>query len=333
MEEAMKEALDYFYKHNNIDYMRYTDNKEVSYEKGLEFDDRIYKDSLENRLNVWLQSFEDIDKEYYLKMFENYDYYTEKKFSYEVYRLGKFIYDEYSSCPKEKILLVFAENKNGYKSGSSQMSAEWWKSNKGEIGKSHLIECYSKVEEEELLDYNVIVFLDDIVATGETLKATIRSFFKRFPLVKFKGTKFVATGLLATKRGKRAVLGLNREGILIEWLYPDQKYLKQAFLGEHIFKGEQVKEIESRILRYEESVGRGEDGKDYVMGYAGSKLLVSFFYETPNNTLCTFWRYGEKHVPLFERSSNQKFSLAEIKRRKEQLRKNAYNIKSMEEKL
>ncbi len=112
-------------------------------------------------------------------------------------------------------------------------------------------------------------------------------------------TKFFATGVLATKRGER-------------------------------FIGSLKKEAESAVLKYEEQVGRDENGKSYVMGYEESKLLVGFHYETPNNTLCTFWRHGEKHVPLFARSGNQRISLQEIINKRKKKRNNAYKIASVE---
>lgn len=118
-------------------------------------------------------------------------------------------------------------------------------------------------------------------------------------------------------------------GIDVTWIY-NQNYILQAFKGEHIFKADEKSEAEYAVLKYEEKIGQDEDGKSYVMGFESSKLLVGFHYEIPNNTLCTFWRYGKKHIPLFERSSNQSITLEEIKNRKRMMRDYAYKIKSIE---
>ena len=52
-----------------------------------------------------------------------------------------------------------------------------WKACNGEIGKDQLVEAYSKVALEKVTQMEAIVFADDIVATGVTLKGTIQGLF------------------------------------------------------------------------------------------------------------------------------------------------------------
>ena len=323
-------SISNFYKNNSIKYEQYTDNRDIHYSEGLDLDTKIYKPNLKMALNEWLQNFDEKDRKYYLKMFEHFTYLTQRNFDCKVYYLKKYIFESLSECHQDKILIVFSESKKGYKSGASEMSTAWWKACNGEMRKSQLIEVCSKVEIEDLIEMDAIVFADDIVATGFTLKATIEDFFSKFPYEKFVHTKFYATGVIATKRGERIIKKLPRKGIDITWLY-NQEYIVQAFKGEYIFKGNEVNNIENVILNYEKKIGSDNDGKSYIMGFEASKLLIGFHYEIPNNTMCTFWRYGEEHVPLFERSSNQKISLEAIRARKKMMTDNAYRMKSIEE--
>ena len=78
-------------------------------------------------------------------MFEHFTYLTQRDFEYRVYCLKEYVFHILSGCSQDKIIIVFSESSKGYKSGSSQMSAAWWKACGGEMSKSQLVEAYSKV--------------------------------------------------------------------------------------------------------------------------------------------------------------------------------------------
>lgn len=330
-EEDIQASILNFYSKNEINPERYTDDRDRQYKEGLDYDSKIYQPNLEAALAKWLENYEERDKDYYLRMFGHFTYLTQRYFEYRVFRLKEYVFDELSEYQQDKIMIVFSESAKGYKSGASQMSAAWWKACDSEMGKDQLIEICSKVPFGKVAQMEAIVFVDDIVATGVTLKGTIEAFFDRFPKDNFVHTKFFATGVMATKRGKRHIGQLKKEGLPVTWIYNQEEYeyLPQAFKGDHIFSAAERKEAEKAVLRYEEEVGKDEDGKSYVMGYEKSKLLVGFHYEIPNNTLCTFWRHGKTHVPLFERSGNQNISLQEVINKRKKMRRNAYKIASM----
>ena len=70
-----------------------------------------------------------------------------------------------------------------------------------------------------------------------------------------------------------------------------------------------------------------EDQKSFFMGFNKNRLLVSFYYNTPNNTLSTFWASVPKaNYPPFWRNGNQKRrpSVNALKRKKEELTERAY---------
>ena len=59
------------------------------------------------------------------------------------------------------------------------------------------------------------------------------------------------------------------------------------------------------------------------------KLTISFYYNTPNNTLCNFWEYSDIHTPLFERRSQTRPSVNNLKTRKSNNEINAYLQKAI----
>lgn len=84
----------------------------------------------------------------------------------------------------------------------------------------------------------------------------------------------------------------------------------------------------SIIIRAEEEVAGKKVGekKSYALGFENSQLLLSFFYNTPNNTLCIFWKPTKINFPLFTRSSFRRPSIEEIKLNRAIKRKNAYEM-------
>ena len=100
---------------------------------------------------------------------------------------------------------------------------------------------------------------------------------------------------------------------------------RKCFSENYIF-AENETESKNIIMETEEKIAGKKVGEDqsYALGYENSQLLLSFFYNTPNNTLCMFWKPTETNFPLFVRNSFHRPSLADIKRNRGIKRKNAY---------
>ena len=66
--------------------------------------------------------------------------------------------------------------------------------------------------------------------------------------------------------------------------------------------------------------------QDCIRGYDNSQLLLSFCYNTPNNTIAAFWRPSTISIPLFKRDNCQKHSMNidNLKIRQGQARRNHY---------
>ena len=93
--------------------------------------------------------------------------------------------------------------------------------------------------------------------------------------------------------------------------------------GGYIFKEEEKRKIEKIIEKYEKEIGI-EGEKDFTMGFGKCKILLSFFYNTPNNTLCSFWKRTDKNIPPFPRDKDRRPTLDIIRKRKKRNTDNAY---------
>ena len=81
---------------------------------------------------------------------------------------------------------------------------------------------------------------------------------------------------------------------------------------------------------YEKLIGTclTEPDKSFFMGFEKNRLILSFYYNTPNNTLSTFWRAGVDMEPPFYRDGDQisRPTLEDLKRRKAQACAQAYRL-------
>lgn len=93
--------------------------------------------------------------------------------------------------------------------------------------------------------------------------------------------------------------------------------------GGYIFNGEEKRQIEKVIEKYEEEIGI-EGEKNFVMGFGQCKILLSFYYNTPNNTICSFWKYTDKNIPPFPRDKYRRPTLDAIRKSKKKNINNAY---------
>ena len=98
---------------------------------------------------------------------------------------------------------------------------------------------------------------------------------------------------------------------------------KKLLKGDVIFDSKEYKHVIEVIKKYEKIID------SYDMGFDKCKLTISFYYNTPNNTLCNFWEYSDIHTPLFERRSQTRPSVNNLKTRKSNNEINAYLQKAI----
>lgn len=329
-EERINQAIIAFYNHNNINFKQYSETIDEYYLTGKEYDRKIAPKSLNNRVHKWLDNFEEDDKEYFLKLLEKFTYITKREYNHRISLITNYIFEVLLKCGIEnkEVVFVLNESKYGIKSGNSELSTSIWETNMEVISKKQLVEVYSKLTQQDMKDIKAVVFIDDILATGFSLLDTIKTFFERFPYESFSDVKFYYSAVEKTNNAMRYIsrkiktLGLEIKPLIIG------DALRQAFKGDYIFESNNVKEIENKVRKYENKIGTDETEKIFTMGFRECKLLIAFKYETPNNTLCNFWRVSNENFPVFERSSDKKCTLNDIKNVKKHMTNNAYKIKS-----
>jgi hypoxanthine phosphoribosyltransferase len=141
-----------------------------------------------------------------------------------------------------------------------------------------------------------IVFIDDVIGTG----STIIKFFKKY-IDKIKKCTVVLFCIEAMEEGKKAV-----EQYFIENEIPHivvvYREANKAFDSNGIYKDKASEERE-KLYNFEKNLARGRE--DYALGLNQSEALISFYRNTPNNTISSYWKPYSNWSPLFERDLNR----------------------------
>jgi hypothetical protein len=335
MDERIDKIINKFYTNNNIISSNYTDSMKDAYHNNKYFDMRIAYSTLRDKINNWIQGFEPEDRETFLEMLEKFTYLTQEALSYRIYCICEEIFNQLNlvGIEKKDLIFVVVESSNGVKSGADEITVKLWDACRPyELEKSQIITAYSKTSIENIEKSKVIIFIDDILATGFTMKKQIDDFYQRFSSICDNSKKYYFTGVFVTKNAIKYIKrNLKHIPIDFESFYQDEQVIKSAFKGNYIFHENKVKEMEQKVREYEKFINeyKKEYNKDFTMGFRQCKLLLAFHYETPNNTLCSFWRGTNINYPIFERSGNSGLTVKDLKIRKRHMSENSYFYKSL----
>lgn len=329
MNYEVSDSVEQFYKFNHIQYEKYASSQMEAYVENKPYDPQIVREGLEEKIACWIERFEEKDKEYFYSLFENYHYISEQEYKYRIWHLCEAIYADLQEKQIERteILFVTIPSAQGVGSGGDSLRSqllcvnqEWG------MNKEQIVSDIAKMDLALLDGKKAIVFIDDIVGTGISIKKIMEEFARHCNGRNLDDCLIYVTGILMTrhaiheidkdarKKEKRIMVFQEKEG---------RNRIKNCMTGGYIFKGEEKNEIEEIIEKYEKEIGI-EGDKSYVMGFGECKLLLSFYYNTPNNTLCSFWKYTEKNIPPFPRDKHKRLTLETIRKRKKKLTENAY---------
>lgn len=314
------EALAAFYQKNQIDPQRVADPGDGNYDRRLA--------ALPDQVDRWLAGIRPEDHGIFLQLLSRYAYLSRA----QCQQRYDILLDLIEAQSKERafhlrdVLFITTESGGAGASGGDNVRADILGRNLGRLTKKQVIAAQSKLDVCDLSSCRAIVFLDDIIGSGYSLWDSIRTFSQRFSLTgKPDEPAMFYACVLPRKRGVRHIdQNCRKTGLRIEGLYLPEWLVGPAF--------DPASPVYQRVEPYEEKIGNylTEDGQSFFMGFLKNRLLVSFYYNTPNNTLCTFWRMGPDTEPLFFRDGNQprRPTIDELKATRQRMRDLSYKFGS-----
>ncbi len=313
-----EEALQKFYECNHIcaaEIFRYQDP---------------LLSKLPQKIDEWLGSIQPEDHELFLRMLSGYTYVTNEMF---VCRYGKAVdmleerLRQHKICLRD-VLFVTMRCKDFAKAGCENVRTDFHRFNADRIDANQIVSLTER-SKGEYQDFAAVVFLDDIVATGFTMWKIIEFFLENYPHASEKPLYYICA--VPTKSGVRFLQRKFRENQLVvepvyceKWKSFSLKTLKQCLFSE------EWPAAEARILEYEtriDSYMKEKEEPSYIWGFRQCKQLVSFYYNTPNNTLCSFWKETDDHTPLFRRQKQRRPRLPDLQNTKKETDDRAYEVK------
>lgn len=310
------EALKLFCAYNHINIMAASDPTDGNY------DPRIA--GLPEQMDRWLARIPPKNHGLLLTLLSRYHYLTGPVCQARYARMVELLRNQIrGKCSLSQVLFLISEPKSGTASGGDNVSSDLRKRSYPDVTKSQILRVQSKLTEERLREFQAVVFIDDVLGSGNTLWRTIADFRNRFPSIFQDGTMLFYSGIVLREKGvKHIERNCRRKGIIMIPLLAPEWYEEPAFPKDSA-DFETMNELERLVGDYMFS----ELQKSFFMGFCENRLLVSLHYNTPNNTLSNFWRTTPDNAPPFPRDGDQppkRPTLAEIQDRARQLRSGAY---------
>jgi len=228
----------------------------------------------------------------YLELLSYFDYYTNEKINKALHGLYDKLKEE-SDNKISGILYHYIEENNGRLNSSLQLLMTFKIQNR--ISKNNIITNFDRVEG-KWGNIKYIAIIEDIIGTGKTI---IDKFLKK-NLERFKEKTIFILCIAIMREAKIKIETFSISNNLNVKILSYKEYNK-AFEENYIFHNDNAEKRE--IVKENEILIWGRQN-EYILGFKETESLISFFHNTPNNTLSSFWKEKEKWQPLFIREQD-----------------------------
>lgn len=256
----------------------------------------------DTKIDKWLNQFEESEKDIILELLKHFKYYTSRKLNKAVINLYQTFIETYGeNADKVVFIPVHKDFGVGF---SDEFFNKFWISNN--IKDSAEKNIYQLLEQGN--NFDKIAILDDYSGSGKTIKRTIQ---KCIDLnLKCKDTIFyvlvIQISISACERIKNFA---KDQGIEIRII--NLKTEEKAFENESIFTRDVSDKKKDEYFRI---CINHNINKEYILGFDKTQALISFKYNTPNNTLGIFWSEGDDFFAIFKRHKVKETTLSNIQK-------------------
>lgn len=249
------------------------------------------------RIDDWLQAFPEEEHAFLLELLSKFYYYSEENVKSKVVELNEKFLMKFQGDINDVVYTKIIKEQ-GVAFSDILFTTFWLYNNILNVDNN----IVGLLEEEQIP--KTIVIVDDYSGTGKTLIKTINHMLQINGNV--KESRFYFLTLHMTNRAVVQIkeyandVGLD---IVLESLDFTDEIFKKDYIYSDI-------EAESKKKNYSEICKREKISEDYILGFEDVSSLVSFHYNTPNNTLGLFWQDLADFVALFPRKKRSKTRLS-----------------------
>ncbi|XOI98293.1 hypothetical protein ACMX2M_20730 [Paenibacillus polymyxa] len=289
---------------------------------------------LKDKVHKWIDQFENKHQEMFLTLFSQLKYFD----TINIKKWFKEAYNEYlciESSHDESIFMPITST-GGIMNGAVHILSEFDSAGLNISRKKVAAQPVEFNNSFKMDNAKNIVLLDDIIGSGDTLLDFILSCLDNEHTKKiFHNKKVYIFCLVVTERAK-----VNVENVL-EYMGYECCFISKFTIDKALKQGvifadkSELAEVKKVVKKYEQKAA-SED--KFIMGYKDSQALISFHFNTPNNTFSTFWESCEvkpwfsvfprrKDEIEFELKKEEQVRLQHIKDERKRIKKEISNIK------
>lgn len=284
------------------------DTKDIKYHSITElWGNESFCRDFSSRIDTWLQQFDEDDKPLMLKLLQHFYYYTEERLNYKARQLyGKFI-EEYPT-DSSKAIFVGIEKDVGVGFSSFMFETFWIKNN---LKDSAVPRFTEEVKTWGALP-DVVAIVDDYSGSGSTFIKYLNKIIKVNPELNNTRYYFLTIHISKDALSNIAEYAKQQEiEVRCVYLHESDRAFNAGYIYEAI-------EAEVNKTKYGDLCKRIALSEENAFGFKQIEALVSFEYNTPNNTLGVFWSNVDDFMSLFNRHKKQRTTLTELRQKAKQ---------------
>jgi len=291
----------------------------LQYIKDWGYCDAIQGEKPEKRLKYfvdefdrWFANFSDEEKIVIEKLLDRFCYYSKTRVNQYLEELHKELFDAHHLKNNDTIY-TYIRRRDGFLNSSSSFLNDYKTVNR--INKGMCSDDIGNIEESYWKHINNIVFIDDCLGTGDSLKEELEELSKK---VSFEGKNIYFVVIHAMENGKAKIGDENGVTVVAK------NICKKVFNFE--VYGEDWELARDVINKASKRLGISER---YKRGYKKSESLMAFSENTPNNTIGIFWQDVEdEYASIFPREEIQRPGAHELKENRKNRRNENHNSKT-----
>ena len=273
---------------------------QIIYQKVGEWEKRGSRKKMLDKIERWLLQFEDDEKSEMLSLLSHFDYYSQNNLSIAVVDL----YNKFKKeCPDEEVVFSKVEKDIGTSYSNILFTEFWLKNNLYDYTQDSLSNIISEN------DIKNIVIVDDYFGSGKTIIKYLTKLLQLSDQLKDRNIFILV--LEGSFVGKQAIEKFAKDNQLNITIVAN-KYSKKAFDSDNVYS---LTEVDFHRTKYSDIYDKRINNNEYKFGYGEIEALVSFYYNTPNNTLGLFWQNVCGFHGLFERHKKENTTLTSMRKR------------------
>lgn len=280
--------------------------------KGIEYDHDI--EILKKNISMWLGN-QKLKKEYSIlsDLLENLDYYSKQECNKYLKAVLHDLADYCREFNYKNVILTFLTKKNADYNSSIDYWSEFRCLTVGKIPKQQF-KTTLNIEEQYYSGIEYIVIIDDILGSGDSLTKFLESFSIEIKNI-IKDRQIFYYTLYTTKKGQLNLKAFSeKNGFDIIVINLSERVYEKYFANSST---EEINDF--KII----SINRGITKDKDIFGYQETQSLVSFYRNTPNNTLGVIWMQTKNNQPFFPREKNSSPTNIKAMKKTNKKRKNS----------